>query len=291
MAFAPLKQQPNWNSLVAPMVYNPPQLKKSWQPCCLGNVNWMTRDSPVCNSFPCCIGQFCRGCVLPCLNKKKQMISQPDEWFVRMLQAAKPGCPERFQGIWWMKDNNVPEELVTMSDGLWRPGPEPGQMTAEMMMYKNWTYGGTSAFGSILACLEATEKLKSTWTWDGGQWIWIGGASFIYLLEEGDVLRRPDGSVPAYTPGVDMMRVTWSGSSPEDMDTSKPFFQYLVRRVASLDPAGRLVKTDAYNELLDRTRRPNVPGACCNYGLCNIPVDSYEEIFMPISDECYVEFH
>lgn len=293
MAFAKLTQseQPDWSSLVPPLVYDPPQLKKKWQPCCLGDINWMTRDSPVLHSFPCCLGQCIGACVLkPCCNKELKKISRPDEWFFKLMEAAKPGCPDFLKGIWWMKDNNVPEELMTFEDATFSPGPEIGETTINMIMYKNWSYGSSNAFGSILALMEAAQRLKATWIVHG-QWIYLGETSFIYRLEEGDDLRRPDGTIPVYTPGVDMLRITYSGKTLQDMDTSKPFFQYLVRRVAYMDEAGRLQKTDAYDELLSRTQKPNVPGACCNYGLCNIPVDQYEEIWQPISDECYIEIN
>lgn len=189
-----------------------------------------------------------------------------------------------------MKDNNVPEEVVTLEDSPWVTGPNPGEYTGEMVMYKNWTYGGTSAFGSILACIEGSQKLKSKWVMHG-KWVWLEKTSFMYLLDENDVLKRPDGTLPAFTPGVDILRITWAGDNLENMDVSKPFFLYLVRKIAFLDGSGQLVKTPAYNELKERTERPDVKGCCCNYGLCNIPVDRYEEIFMPISDAQYVEFH
>jgi len=274
----------DWGKLVAPKLYDPPQFKKSWQPCGLGNINWMTRDSPMCNSFPCCLSQCMITCCLkPCFRKQPVELSNPDEWFLRMLQAENPSCPEHLKGLWWMQGNIVPEQIAQFSDGDWVAAPEQEEMIGTKKLYQNWAYG-TNAFASILSCFNAARKFETTLA-KHGKWAALGGDAYMVLLEEANEIVNPDGTVPRYTPGVDWMRLTWTDSSLSELK-----YQYLMRRIAYLDGQGKLVKTDAYSELMEKTSLPGVQGCCCNYGLCNIPVDKYPQIWQPESNVVLLEF-
>jgi len=277
-----------WDSLLMPSVYDPPQLKKSFQPGPLRNINWATRDSPLCNSFPCCLSQCIMACCLkPCCHKKQVELSDPDEWFHRMLQAESPSCPERLRGIWWMKDNIVPEELGTFGDAEWVSVPEQEEMLATKLLRQNWAYG-TNAFASTLSCFNAAAKTEQKLV-QHGKWLFMGsgatGSMFLTMIEEGDDIVNPDGSKPRYTPGLDAMRVTW-----EDEARTAMTYQYFARKVAYLDGEGNLVKTDGYDELMERTRLSGVKGSCCNFGLCNIPEREYPQIWAPESNVVFLEF-
>ena len=56
-------------------------------------------------------------------------LSNPDEWFLKMLEAPKDGdfCPDFLRGIWWMQDNIANETVVSLESAQWgRPeGPTP----------------------------------------------------------------------------------------------------------------------------------------------------------------------
>merc|ERR1711904_347337 len=71
---------------------------------------------------------------------------------------------------------------------------------------------------------------------------------WIYVMQPGDQIHRPDGSPVEFEPG-DMMRMAFHDNSDP---SSCLAYQYLVRRVAYMDESGNLVKTKAYEELKRR---------------------------------------
>merc|ERR1719401_719786 len=87
-----------------------------------------------------------------------------------------------------------------------------------------------------------------------GKWIHIRliaqsgrDSHWIYVIQEGDVFTRPDGTQIEFTPGRDMMRLSFVGE--------RIAFQYLVRQVAYLNSDGELVKTEAYEKLLAEAKK------------------------------------
>ena len=46
-----------------------------------------------------------------------------------------------------------------------------------------------------------------------------------------------------------------------------------MRKVAQKGSDGEVVKTPAYQALLERVQRPTMEGCCCNFFLCNISDD------------------
>merc|ERR1719343_543937 len=98
-----------------------------------------------------------------------------------------------------------------------------------------------------------------------GKWINIqlvvqsaNDSHWIYVIQDGDVFRRPDNTIVDVTPGQDMMRLSY-------MD-GEIVFQYLVRRVAFLTSDGELVKTKAYEELLAEAKKTDDEMLCGEYG-------------------------
>ena len=48
-----------------------------------------------------------------------------------------------------------------------------------------------------------------------------------------------------------------------------------MRRVAKKNSEGKVEKTPAYQDLLERAQRPRVEGCCCNFFFCNISDESW----------------
>eukprot|EP00929_Paragymnodinium_shiwhaense_P014410 TRINITY_DN122319_c0_g1_i1.p1 TRINITY_DN122319_c0_g1~~TRINITY_DN122319_c0_g1_i1.p1 ORF type:complete len:361 (+),score=51.88 TRINITY_DN122319_c0_g1_i1:39-1085(+) len=221
-----------------PVPYAPPQLNNC---CCLSVAYCMMR-------FPCC------GCVQTCTQRcccstwklQKLAISDPDELFMQMLSVKNPACPEYLKGIWWMEDDVAPEGLLTFQDAEWfADGPfvKDG--------WHGWSYASNSIGGLGLIGLNWLSNPRTQFEpAPGGRWIGIRFSdrkpfNFIYVLNDGDVLRRPDGSLVDFTPGEDLLRQTFSSFDPQ----TPVLYQYLVRRVAYLDADGSLVKTKHYEKL------------------------------------------
>jgi len=185
-------------------------------------------------------------------------ISQPDEWFTRMLKYPDDrACPAQLRGLWWMRDNVAPPEtLITFHDAEWA-SPRLG---LKQQRY-NWTHDPT-CFGCIFSLVtgeawwhreqpgSATLRLEIS---PSGKWVHMDMDQMIYVLQPGDEFTKADGS--KMLPG-DMMRLSFADGW--QMDTSRPpRYQYHVQRVAYLDEKGALVKTAAYDELRANVLAPS----------------------------------
>eukprot|EP00929_Paragymnodinium_shiwhaense_P023325 TRINITY_DN1462_c0_g2_i1.p1 TRINITY_DN1462_c0_g2~~TRINITY_DN1462_c0_g2_i1.p1 ORF type:complete len:353 (-),score=43.20 TRINITY_DN1462_c0_g2_i1:487-1506(-) len=220
-----------------PTLYSTPQKPDN---CCISCLLWAQRQT--CGT---CCRSCCMRCGRSCLPLQRFKVTDPDEVFNQMLSVTHPRCPESLKGIWWLEDNVGSEGLVTFQDADWQT-----ESIALKLNTYNWTYD-SNGLGGIWLTINA-------WLFGGrhqfefspsGDWINIhirfGNSHFIYVLKEGDVLKRPDGSLVDFTPGEDLLRVSYSSFDPE----TAVMYQYLVRRVAYLDSDGRLVKTKAYERL------------------------------------------
>jgi len=186
-----------------------------------------------------------------------------------MLSVSHPNCPEHLKGVWWMEDNVAAEGLLTFQDGDWH---------SERIMVKknwyNWTYGADTIGGLFLTanamCGGGMHQFQLN---PSGDWINVhirwGQNHFIYILKEGDVLKRPDGTEVEFTPGEDMMRISYDA-----FDSNSPvFYQYMVRRVAYLDNEKKLVKNKKnYERLMDVVAKS--ASTSCNPTTCCKQADS-----------------
>mmetsp|Transcript_11401 Transcript_11401/g.12774 ORF Transcript_11401/g.12774 Transcript_11401/m.12774 type:complete len:295 (-) Transcript_11401:191-1075(-) len=232
-----------------PQIYDPPQ----------------KRDSGTTAAVYKCLRSSCCGCARcvrlltcgPCCGFRSVRILDPSLWFVKMLQNQNPTCPELLKGIWWLQDNVAAEGLLTFQDGQW--------FTPQVMVKSakyNWTVDAYNWWGLILSAnFWIRGGIHQFEVSPNSNWINIkvqtSGSDWIYVIQPGDVFRRPDGTVLQVIPGEDLMRISY-----ETMDTNSPItYQYLVRRVAFLDAGGNLVKTQRYAELAAAARQPQ--GWCC----------------------------
>lgn len=237
----------------APTLYDPPQTKSR---CCLMNFGLCILRSSCCGLAP--IARCC--CYSCCCQRQYGRITEPDAWFTEMLTTrVHKNCPEFLLGVWWLYDNPGAENLVTLQDADWI-SPDRG---LKINRY-NWTVDANNIFGSILTAnywvnggnllLEVSPNRR----WVRAT-IWTGGSNWIYVLQPGDELRGPDGSLVDFVPGEDLLRISYV----KDDQSSKVKFQYLMRRVAYLDAAGRLVKTKYYDELR-KVAQDNSLRWCCS---------------------------
>eukprot|EP00913_Durusdinium_trenchii_P010054 g9434.t2 len=101
------------------------------------------------------------------------------------------------------------------------------------------------------------------------KWIALGQEDYVYVLGPEDQLVDSKGEAYPFVPGQDLLRITF----PEGDPKQGIFYQYMMRRVAQKGANGEVVKTAAYQDLLERVQRPAVDGCCYNLFLCNISDD------------------
>ena len=260
-------------------IYNPPQLVSTCKGfgarvSMCGNCLF-THRAPICAKpqFPCCCASAAQGRVQDLAHVK---LSEPDEWFVKMLSVEHPNTPDFMKGIFWMEDNYAPEVLLTFQDMDWVSGTR-GYFNPKY----SWTNDPT-CIGTLCLCMHLNNSPRSAWPFSvspNGKWININ-PQWIYRPDEGEKITRPDGSVVEMGRG-DMIRVSFANASDP---TSGMNYQYLVRLVAYMEN-GKLVKTKAYDELRRRATMPDTIGSCCGYYNCSAVGDNYIfDAYEPLSD-------
>jgi len=158
-----------------------------------------------------------------------------------------------------MQDNVAAEGVIALADGEW--------YTKDFMVKSskyNWTVDANNVWGNILTVnFWVRGGVHQFEVSPNGKWIHIavvsGRGNFIYVLQPGDVLKRPDGTDVDFTPGEDMLRVSYSEFTPGAPVT----YQYLVRRIAYLDQGGKLVKTRRFEELQEIARQSTCWNELC----------------------------
>mmetsp|Transcript_51809 Transcript_51809/g.131595 ORF Transcript_51809/g.131595 Transcript_51809/m.131595 type:complete len:317 (+) Transcript_51809:90-1040(+) len=248
MAITPAEWEAWESQAHPPTIYQPPQKRAAFEMNCL---------YPCLRSYCCGVPACVRCCVLkPCCDQRIVSISQPDEWFAEMLSRTHPLCPDKYKGVFWMMDNVASEGVNTLQDGDWS-SPRFMRKSAKY----NWSVDAYNIWGSILSCnFWLRGGVHQFEAGPGGKWMHIKvlyhGSHWIYELQPGDKLSRPDGSPMDFLPGHDFLRVSYA----EQIPNSEVSYLYLLRRVAYLDAHGKVVKTKAYDELLEAARH------CCAQG-------------------------
>jgi len=248
----------NWEKWEAdakpPDKYDPPQFATGYLPKSSCTCwNWWQQRSRVW----CC----CACCVYKCCVKNVEYLpfEQPDEWMVKMLSTGvSPKCPKRLQGIFWLQDNIAAHEhLVTFHDADWATE----RLGLKDISY-NWTRGPT-AFGAFLACFVQSKGYKMRLEVSPNEkWLSFCGSGepqWMYMPSPGEQYTTPDGKTIVPDP-EELMRVSFKDSSDY---TSEVTYQYRVRKIAYLSEDGTLVKTSAYNDLLEAATMPLEPSPCC----------------------------
>jgi len=229
------------------IVYDPPQLRR----------RSLLHAYSVCKSArrACWWGGFptpLASCVLPFLPSVQVVDAAAKETVERMLveRPNSASCPEAFRGVWWMRDNVLPETLVTFHDAEW----EEGGGFVKGARY-NWTRDPTLA-GTCFHLLARTGSLshrgekveEGVWrTKDpaNGRYVWC------FFLKKGDELRSPSGERIPFQEG-DIVRSQF----PNDDRGLPPLYQYRLTRLA-FRRRGKTVFTEAYDSYLEKALSAN----------------------------------
>jgi len=94
-----------WNVRSIPKEFDPVQLKgRGSMP--VGCIDWWnTRSNLGCCLFPC----------LRCITGSEKIDStDPTVWKKALENPLNPDCPDSMKGVWWLKYDHAPEELVTI---------------------------------------------------------------------------------------------------------------------------------------------------------------------------------
>ncbi len=106
------------------------------------------------------------GC--PCSSARVRYGDDDDALFARMLRRKKPGCPAAFRGVWWMRRNGLPIQLITAEDMTWRRRSDGAYASYVSNAFR--TIARTASVASVglyvLQCFVCTRT-----TWDGGRWV------------------------------------------------------------------------------------------------------------------------
>ncbi|CAK8985385.1 unnamed protein product [Durusdinium trenchii] len=263
------------------LCYDPPQKKPSFAK--LRQVNLFAPRTPWFRNFPCCLAESTHAAI-QCSGAdfRHVLISNPDTWFLEMMQpptADMNYCPEFLRGVWWMKDNIANETCVSLESGHWNEAGTEGWKLCSV----NWTTG-SNWFGSLLLSWNMWKARKGIHA-DiqisvDQKWIALTKDDYIYVLGPEDKMVDAEGRTYPFVPGLDMLRITF----PEGDPKQGLFYQYMMRKVAQKGSDGEVVKTPAYQALLERVQRPTMEGCCCNFFLCNISDDQYPSIYDSLDD-------
>mmetsp|Transcript_80045 Transcript_80045/g.152190 ORF Transcript_80045/g.152190 Transcript_80045/m.152190 type:complete len:353 (-) Transcript_80045:68-1126(-) len=265
-----------------PKVYDPPQFKYGCCTACFMPSLYFHRPGPPCDCdlCSCCCIPLCNSCCLyPWGSRKTVQFSDPDEWFTQMLQSPSNGvCPDFLKGIWWMQDNPGSETCATFHQGDWKNPRLCFQDTR-----RNYLHDATNVGGWSGAAYQQTKYMTRLEVSPDGKWVNIGGQSWMYIIQPGDSFVYADGTPFVTGPG-DIMRLSYLDQPMDpkfkDGKGHTLMFQYMVRRIAYLDASGALVKTAAYDELLERVQQ-GPQKTCCGRDCCGF----YELEEVPEADK------
>lgn len=263
------------------LTYDPPQKKPAFASY-FRNINLFTPRAPLLRGFPCCGESFVQSWV-KCFSGyevEHVKISDPDKWFLQMMKPpadSEGKCPEFLEGVFWMRENVANENLVCLECAHWN---KEGDMAIKHA-FKDWTTGD-SWWGSMLFKVKQKIWLKLKIS-PNKKWMTFSKDDYIYVLGPEDKLKDPNGKEVPFTPGEDLLRCTFNHGDPKQ----GLYYQYIMRRVARKDSEGNLVKTAAYQDLLERATRPYTEGGqgvCCNAFLCNVSDENYGLVYDALTD-------
>jgi hypothetical protein len=222
-------------------------------------------------------------------GKQYVRITEPDQWFTAMLKVpAHRNCPEILKGAWWMQDNPGSETICTFHQCNWLTRRLAFQDTRKNFCLDASNIGGFAAATFILS--NYTSRIEIS---PNDKWINLGGFSWMYVIQPDDDIRDKSGQPIDVEPG-DMMRCSYLDEpvDPQYRLTGQHtiMFQYLVRRIAYLDPeSGVLVRTKAYDTLYERAAGPSSKTCCgedgCGYfTLREVPENDWQTVGIPDGD-------
>lgn len=235
-------------------IYNPPQLLPETRICSYGPFSLLWSTYLSCRAAERCgNGQMPSPgalCVL-CITPSARVVDATDDLILReMLRGDDAACPEAYRGVWWMRDNVVPETLITFHDGTWS---SDGTVFTKTLRY-NWSKDPTLA-GACYQLYTVATNVADTTTQKTDHSGTLGAQSgtknlWVYPLVEGDTLVDVSGKAVDFVPG-DLLRMQFEASDLEHK--RPPIYQYRLQRVAYLEN-GELKHTEAHKEFVRAAR-------------------------------------
>jgi hypothetical protein len=163
--------------------------------------------------------------------------------------------------------------LISFNRWAWRTQSDEGRVVGLGNLRYDWTNDPT-CFGYGFSIANANRFAAMQTSPDG---IWMILATFsdpgqkskvnylhMYVVQDGDVFKTPDGNVLDHVKPGDLVRISWGdGSDPYECDNDNLKYHYFPRVVATLDETKGIVtrNDEHYSDLL--TNATSEADMCC----------------------------
>lgn len=247
--------------------------------CCFDCTN----DSPCCIAPPCCLCpqiQKCQSSQAGLAPKLAGKISEPEELFGKLLSVRNPKCPPEMQGVFWQRESSQLEHLITFEAGDWT---SDGLLVNRRQTFE-WSFPDNLLAYSFF--MGRTYNWQRTEISPSRRWFFLGeGNQFALFVNENDVFYDADDKKVDWIAPGDLLRLC------PDLDKDGKInglgWGYCARRVAYYDQAGKLVLTDAYQELLARTKLEKKSCLCFMLPTCLMSTEAIAAAKKRLSDTQY----
>jgi len=257
------------NNPAPPKIFDPPQ-KLGYNSYLFTPLWWWNR-SIYCQPIPAILHASC------CAPKSRSGLLSEDKIYKEMLRPHpdSENIPEPLRDVLlWTENNIAPETLISFNGWAWRPQSEKGRTVGLGSLGFDWSSDPTCLGFSY--AFKLTTRYGQIQASPNGKWLSLvtfGNPAdaegeviylYMYIVQEGDEFKTPDGKVMDYVKPGDLIRLTWGKGKegPYFCDNDKLTYSYFPRKVAILDDNGSVQKNPLhYNEL--QTHATNKPGNCC----------------------------
>lgn len=261
-----------------PKVYDPPQRSTLLRGLKSIPMWWWTRS---CYFQP--LAFWCRSCIAPNKPQMERISDVESGALFTGLLGRHPNpenVPEPLRNkLLWTRHNIAPETLVSFNRWAWRAQTAEGRVIGLGDLEHDWT-DDTSMFGVCFARGQKNLYANVQMSPDG-KWILVnafrdptknGVANYLwmYVVQKDDVFTYPDGGVLDFVKPGDLLRLSWNGEDPYDVDPSKLNYEYFPRVVATLNEERGTVDMveENFSELLEKATADPGCGTClttCGY--------------------------
>ena len=205
-------------------------------------------------------------------------ISDEGGHLVKQLLGANPNSSSIPLGLrnklLWTENNIAPETLLSFNRWAWRSQSDEGRVVAVGNLLYDWTNDPT-CFGFGFSC-GLKGRFAAVQVSPDEKWFQLATFSdptnmdkevnylYIYVVQEEDLFKTPDGNVLDHVKPGDLVRISWGdGSDPYNCDNDDLKYMYFPRAVATFDESKGVAVTndEHYGDLL--ARATNESDMCC----------------------------
>jgi len=251
-----------------PKIFDPPQKHKNLASVASTPLWWWNR-SWFCKPLPTII------CGRPKPNTAR--ISDDNGKLISHLLGPNPNSDLVPIGLRnrliWTENNIAPETLISFNRWAWRTQSDEGRVVGLGNLRYDWTNDPT-CFGYGFSIGNA-NRFAAVQTSPDGMWMILATFSdpgqkskvnylHMYVVQDGDVFKTPDGNVLDHVKPGDLVRISWGdGSDPYECDNDNLKYHYFPRVVATLDETKGIVtrNDEHYSDLL--TNATSEADMCC----------------------------